>query len=234
MNTYPCPCCGEYTLSLRHEYEICTNCGWEDDPVQFKDKTFRGGANKMSLEEAKETYETRSKAEAVLENIRTRRSCRSFDPEKEVPHEIIEKIMEAGTWAPTGRGKQSPLIIRVTDKTLRDKLAKMNREILGTENDTFYGAPVVLIVLADKDIPTYIYDGCLVMENLMLAAHALGVDSCWIHRAKEEFESEEGKALLSDLGITGNYEGIGHCILGYGTKTWGEGAARKENYIYRI
>ena len=91
---------------------------------------------------------------------------------------------------------------------------------------------VVLIVLADKTVPTHVYDGALVMENLMLAAQDLGIGSCWIHRAKEEFESEEGKEILKSLGIEGDYEGIGHCILGYPAKEPKKAADRKASYIY--
>ena len=118
--------------------------------------------------------------------------------------------MKAGTYAATGMGKQSPIIIAVTDKGTRDKLSAMNAKIMGQGEgfDPFYGAPELLIVLADKNVPTYIYDGSLVMGNLMNAAADLGVDSCWIHRAKEEFESEEGREILKGLGIGGNYEGI--------------------------
>ena len=152
----------------------------------------------------------------ILEVIKTRRSVRKYKSDM-VPAEIIDKIIEAGTYAATGMDRQSPIILAVTDKELRDKLSKMNSVIMGKSEDfdPFYGAPVVLVVLADKSMPTYIYDGTLVMGNLMLEAHALGVDSCWIHRAKEEFESEEGREILKSLGIEGNYEGIGHCILGY-------------------
>ena len=112
----------------------------------------------------------------------------------------------------------------------------MNAAFMGkTEDfDPFYGAPVVLVVLADKSIPTYVYDGSLVMGNLMLEAHALGVDSCWIHRAKEEFESAEGKEILKSLGIEGDYEGIGHCILGYADGDEPQCQPRKDNWVYRV
>ena len=152
-----------------------------------------------------------------------------------VPKETIDRIIEAGTYAATGRGMQSPIIIAVTNKEMRDKLSKMNAEIMGAPNmDPFYGAPVVLIVLADKEKPTYMYDGSLVMGNLMLAAHAEGIGSCWIHRAKEEFESPEGKEILKSLGIEGNYEGIGHCILGFAEGEEPKAAPRKADYVYYI
>ena len=155
-----------------------------------------------------------SQLNETLELMQTRRSVRDFKPDM-VPEDILDKIIEAGLWAANGRNRQSPIIIKVTDKSVRDRLSRLNAEIMGTDSDPFYGAPAVLIVLADKSEPTYLYDGSLVMGNLMLAAHSLGIGSCWIHRAKEEFESEEGKALLKKWGIEGDYEGIGHCVLGY-------------------
>ena len=132
----------------------------------------------------------------VMQNMITRRSIRSYKPDM-VPEEVINRIVEAGTYAATGMGKQSPIIIAVTNKELRDKLSKKNAEIMGhPDMDPFYGAPVVLIVLANKERPTYLYDGSLVMGNLMLAAHDEGLGSCWIHRAKEEFESPFGKKII--------------------------------------
>ncbi len=168
----------------------------------------------------------------VLKTIRERRSCRSFKPDM-LPDDIIQQICEAGTFAPTGMNRQSPVIIAVKDKALRDKLSVMNAKIMGKEDfDPFYGAPVILIVLADKNAPTYIYDGALVMQNLMLAAQSLGIGNIWIHRAKEEFDSEEGKEILKALGIEGDYEGIGHCAIGYATAEPKSAPPRKENYIY--
>lgn len=169
----------------------------------------------------------------TLEIIKKRRSVRGYKADM-VPKDVLDKIIEAGTYAATGMGRQSPIIISVSNRELRDKLSAMNAKIMGKEEgfDPFYGAPNVLIVLADKTMPTYLYDGSLVMGNLMLAAADLGVDSCWIHRAKEEFESEEGKAILKELGITGDYEGIGHCVLGYAANEVPEAATRKDNYVY--
>ncbi len=169
----------------------------------------------------------------AMQNLLTRRSVRKYKPDM-VPQEKLEKILEAGTYAATGMGRQSPIILAVTDKALRDKLSKMNAAIMGVDSDPFYGAPVVLVVLADKNVPTYLYDGSLVMGNLMNAAHAEGIASCWIHRAKEEFNSEEGKKILQDLGITGDYEGIGHCILGYADGDEPAAKPRKENYVYSV
>jgi len=117
---------------------------------------------------------------------------------------------------------------------LRDQISKENAKIMGVDMDPFYGAPVILIVLANKEIGTYMYDGSLVMGNLMNAAESLGINSIWIHRAKEEFESEIGKKILADLGIEGDYEGIGHCALGYAAAPINAPAPRKENYVYYI
>ena len=169
----------------------------------------------------------------VINNMKTRRSIRKYKPDM-IPEDVLNRIIEAGTYAATGMGKQSPIIIAVTNKEIRDKFSKMNAEIMGVDSDPFYGAPVVLIVLADKSRPTYVYDGSLVMGNLMLAAHAEGIGSCWIHRAKEEFESAEGQEILKDLGIEGEYEGIGHCVLGYVDGEEPKAMPRKENYVYCV
>lgn len=169
----------------------------------------------------------------AFENLLTRRSIRQYKQDS-IPEEVLNKILEAGTYAPTGMNKQAPIIIAVTNREMRDRLSKMNAAMMGADNDPFYGAPVVLVVLANKDVRTAVYDGSLVMGNLMLAAHEMGVGSCWIHRAKEMFESEEGKAILKDLGIEGNYEGIGNCILGYADCPAPEARPRKENYVYYI
>ena len=169
----------------------------------------------------------------VLETIKSRRSIRKYKSDM-VPQDKLEKIIEAGTYAATGMGKQSPIIVAVTNKELRDKLSAMNAKIMGTNPDPVYGAPVVLIVLADKSRPTYLYDGSLVMGNLMLEAEAQGIGSCWIHRAKEEFESEEGKEILKSLGIEGDYEGIGPCVLGFADGPAPKAAPRKDSYVYYV
>ncbi len=169
----------------------------------------------------------------TLITLKTRRSCRAYKPEL-IEEDKLNAIIEAGTYAATGMGRQSPIIIAVTDRTVRDRLSRMNAAVMGAGSDPFYGAPELLIVLADRDMPTYLYDGSLVLGNMMNAAADLGVASCWIHRAKEEFESEEGKAFLKELGIEGNYEGIGHLILGYAAKPAADPAPRKADYVYRV
>lgn len=171
----------------------------------------------------------------TLKVLETRRSCRNFKPDM-VNEEDLKAILRAGTYAATGMGKQSPVIIAVTDKATRDAISEENRKIGGWDEgfDPFYGAPVILIVLAKKDIVTHVYDGSLVMGNLMNAAESLGVASIWIHRAKEEFESDFGKAILNKLGIYDEYEGIGHCALGYAAGPLNNPAPRKDDYVYCI
>ncbi|MCR4741403.1 MAG: nitroreductase [Treponema sp.] len=173
----------------------------------------------------------------TLQILESRRSCRKFTDQM-LKQEDLEAIIRAGTYAPTGMNKQTPIIIAVTNKKLRDKISEENRKIGGWQEgfDPFYGAPVILIVLANKEVcPTYIYDGSLVMGNLMNAAESLGVGSIWIHRAKEEFQTEFGKNLLKELGITGDFEGIGHVALGYKAEGGVKAAApRKENYVYWV
>ena len=171
----------------------------------------------------------------TLKVMETRRSCRAFKPDM-IKDEELKAIITAGTYAPTGMGKQSPIIIAVTDKKLRDEISEENRRIGGWNEgfDPFYGAPVILIVLADKNVVTHVYDGSLVMGNLLNAAESLGVAGIWIHRAKEEFESDFGKNILKGLGIEGNYEGIGHCALGYAVEPAKDPVPRKEGYVYYI
>ena len=169
----------------------------------------------------------------TLTTLKTRRSCRAYKPDH-IEEEKLNAILEAGTYAATGTGKQSPIILVIKDPKVRAKLTKLNAAAMGMDIDPFYGAPELVVVLANKAMPTYIYDGSLVLGNMMNAAADLGVASCWIHRAKEEFESEEGKAILKDLGIEGNYEGIGHLILGYAAKPENAPAPRKADYIYRV
>lgn len=172
--------------------------------------------------------------EETIKDLKERRSIRKYQ-DRQIEEADLQKILEAGMYAPTGMGMQSPLMVVVQDRDTIAKLSKMNAKIFGNENmDTFYGAPTVIVVLADKNRPTYIEDGSLVMGNLMNAAHALGLGSCWIHRAKQEFESEEGKELLRQWGIEGDYAGIGHCIIGYPDGAIPEAKPRKENYIYRV
>ncbi len=191
------------------------------------------GSCQQKAAETTENVDQENVKSTTMEDLMTRRSVRQYTAEMP-PTEVIEEICKAGTYAPTGMNRQSPIIIAVTNKEMRDRMSRLNAAVLGADNDPFYGAPVVLVVLADKNVHTYLEDGSLVMGNLMNAAHAKGLGSCWIHRAKEVFESEEGKQILADLGIEGDYVGIGNCILGYTDGDYPEAKPRKENWVYWV
>ena len=150
---------------------------------------------------------------ALLNLIKSRRSCRSFKPDP-VPKTLIDQVIEAGLYAASGKGLQSQVIIAVTNKDLLDELSTINSS-LGGGFDPFYGAPCVLIVAAETSNRSQAYDGALSLGNMMLMAHDLGLGSCWIHRARQEFEADFGKNLLKELGLKGHYEGVGHLALGY-------------------
>ncbi len=169
----------------------------------------------------------------TLECLKTRRSIRKYQ-KTQIRDEELEAILEAATYAPSGAGRQSAVIVVVQDPEVLQKISKMNAEVAGVNADPFYGAPTVAIVLADKSAaPTWMEDGVLVAGNILNAAHAVGVDSCYIYRAKEVFASEEGKALLKEWGLNDNYVGVANCILGYRDMDTPAPAPRKDNYIIR-
>ena len=169
-----------------------------------------------------------------LRVLTQRRSCRSYKSEQ-ITDAQLDAVLETGIYAPSANGKQSAIIVVVQDKTTIEQLRRMNAAVMGNPDaDPFYGAPTVLVVLADQNSANRVYDGSCVMSNLMNAAEAVGLGSCWIHRARQMFESEEGRALLKTWGIEGEYEGIGHCILGYWADDKPAPAARKSNYIYYV
>ncbi len=171
----------------------------------------------------------------IIKAMKERRSVRKF--KSDMPDKKdIEQIVEAGLYAANGRGKQAVITVAVTNRELRDKISDINRKIGGWSEgfDPFYGAPVILIVLADKNWPTCVYDGSLVMGNMMLAAHSLGLGSIWIHRAKEEFETDEYKELLKSLGVEGEWEGIGHCAVGYADGDIPTPADRKDGRVFWV
>ncbi len=171
----------------------------------------------------------------TLQDLKTRRSCRKYRPEQ-ISDAELDEILEAGTYAPTGKGKQSPVIVAVQNKADRDELSKLNAGIMGRDGiDPFYGAPTVVVILVPASFPTGRDDGNMVIGNLLNAAHAIGVDSCYIYRAREVFETDEGKALLKKWGVEGDYVGVGNVILGYGEPDGVRPAAeRKENYIVKV
>ncbi len=149
-----------------------------------------------------------------IDTLKTRRSCRKYTSQPVGP-EKLQAVVEAGLWAASGMGKQGTHLVVVTDPETVAQLSAMNAAVMGSNGDPFYGAKTVIVVLANPENNTCVEDGALVMGNLMAAAHDQGLGSCWIHRAKEEFESEEGKALLAKWGVEGQWRGVGHCILGY-------------------
>ena len=167
----------------------------------------------------------------VLKAIEARRSCRSYE-EKQISAEELSAVTSAGTWAPTAKGLQSPKMVVVQDAETMAKLERMNAVVLGNPDaHPFYGAPTAVVVFADTQVPTYMQDGSLVLGTMLLAASSIGLGSCWINRAKESFQSEEGKALMRKWGLGDEYEGIGICILGYVKGEIPAAKARKEDYI---
>lgn len=170
----------------------------------------------------------------ILKAMETWQSVRAYRPDP-IDEETLNAILRAGTFAPSGMGRQSGKIVVVQDPATREILRAKNAEVIGNPDaDPFYGAPTVLVVLADSTVPTWVEDGSLVMGNLLLAASALGVGACWIHRARETFDSPEGKALLRKWGIPETYRGVGNCILGYPAAEPQPKKPRKADFIVRV
>lgn len=168
----------------------------------------------------------------MYEDLLTRRSVRKYS-DRPVEEEKLDKVLTAGLYAPTGMNNQAPVMVAVRDKETRDRLSRMNAAVMGASGDPFYGAPCVIVVLSDPERMTWVEDGSLVLGNLMNAAHSLGLGSCWIHRAKECFDTPEGKALLRAWGVPENYRGVGNCILGYAAEE-PEAKPRKSGRIIKI
>lgn len=168
---------------------------------------------------------------AMLHLIEGRRSIRRFQ-QRPIPDEVLRAVLEAGTWAPTGRGMQSPVIVAVRNPVLLRQLSQMNARVMGSASDPYYGAPTVVLVFAAADRSTHIEDGSCVLQTLMLAAHALGVGSCWIHREREMFATEEGRALMRDWGLADNLVGVGALAMGYAQGETPPPARRKADYIH--
>ncbi len=169
----------------------------------------------------------------VLDSLKERRSVRSFK-DTPVEKELLDKLLEVGTYAPTGMNRQSPLMVAVSDSETVKKLSKLNASVMGSDRDPFYGAPCVIVVFADSTVGTHVEDGSLVMGNLLNGAHALGLGACWIHRAKEVFDGEEGKKLMREWGVDEKYVGIGNCIVGYTQGDYPVLRPRKDGYIIKI
>lgn len=169
----------------------------------------------------------------VLEIIKKRRSVRSYKQEA-VPEELLDAVLEAGTFAPTGMNKQSPVIISVTSEKYRKELSRLNAEVLGKETDPYYGAPAIVLVLANPEIGTFVEDASCVLENMMLAAASLGLGSVWVNRERQIFDSERGKELLREWGLPERLRGVGSIALGYAAAPLSEAGKRKENYIVKV
>ena len=170
----------------------------------------------------------------VIKCLVERRSCKKYLP-KQVDEAALQEILLAGTYAPSGKNRQAAKILVLQKPEDIAAVELLNAAVLGNpDGRPFYGAPTVLVVLADPEVNTAVEDGSLVMGNLMNAAHSLGVASCWIHRAREVFDSEEGRALLRKWGVTGEYIGVGHCLLGYADGPEKPASPRKSDYVVRV
>ncbi len=169
----------------------------------------------------------------VLRTIRQRRSVRAYKPNA-VPEDLLNAVLEAGTYAPTGGGRQSPVIVAITTKKYRDEIARLNAEVMGKDVDAYYGAPVVILVLADGTSSTFVEDGSCVIENMMLAAASLGLGSVWVHREREIFDGEGGKKLLHEWGLDETLRGVGAIALGFSSAPLSPAAKRKDGYVRRV
>ena len=167
-----------------------------------------------------------------MNTLLNRRSIRRYK-EEQVPDELLDQVLTAGLYAPTGMNRQNIIMVAVRDKETRDQLSRMNAAVMGSDRDPFYGAPCVIVVLGDPEIYPVVENGSLVLGNLMNGAYAVGLGSCWIHRAKQTFETEEGKALLRKWGLKDNLVGIGNCILGYADES-PEAKPRLDGRIVKI
>lgn len=168
-----------------------------------------------------------------LDMLLTRRSVRAYKPDP-VPTALLEEVLRAGTYAPTGGGRQSPVLVAVTDKAARDEISRLNAAVMGKDTDPYYGAPVLVLALADPASSTWVEDASCALENMMLAAHALGLGSVWVHREREIFDSEAGKALLRKWGLPETLRGVGSIALGYGAAPAPQPKPRKEGYILKV
>ena len=170
----------------------------------------------------------------AVRNLMERRSIRAYT-DRQVSDELLETVLNAGIYAPSGMNTQGVRLVAVRDRQTRDLLSKLNAAVMGTDRDPFYGAPCVVVVLADPEIyGGWVEDGALALGNMMNAAHALGLGSCWIHRARQVFESPEGKELLQKWGLPGHLRGVGNCILGYPACDHPDPAPRKDGRILFI
>ncbi len=169
----------------------------------------------------------------TIKTLMERRSIRKFKP-AQIKEEELNTILDAGMYAPSGANQQSALFVVVQDKETLKKLSAMNAAVLGKDIDPYYGAPTLVLVFADRSKVTPIEDASLALGNMFNAAASLGIGSCWVHRARQMFETAEGKDLLKKWGVTGDYIGVGSCILGYADCEHPKAAPRKDNFVIRV
>lgn len=169
----------------------------------------------------------------IIKQLKRRRSVKSFS-DKMPSDDLLKEIAEAGSNAPSGMNRQPAIILVIKNKDLIDRIEKLNRQISGRSTNQFYNAPVLMVVLVDRSVSTRVYDGSLVMGNLLNAADACGLGACWIHRAKEVFDTNEGKDILKEIGVEGDYEGIGNCVIGYPSGKYPDVKPRKDKFIYYV
>jgi len=169
----------------------------------------------------------------IINTLLNRRSIRKFKPEQ-IRNDELNAVLEAGKYAPSGANQQSALFIVVQNKEMREKLTKLNADVLGKDIDPYYGAPTIILVFADKSKVTPVEDASLALGNMFNAAYSLGLGSCWVHRTKQMFEGEEGKALLKEWDVEGDYIGVGSCILGYPDCEHPKAAPRKDNFVVMV
>ena len=168
----------------------------------------------------------------ILEAMKRRRSIRAYKPQQ-ITEEELDAVLEAGTFAASGMNMQPVKLVAVRDEATRSLLSRLNAQVMGTDADPFYGAPTFVVVFADTARSTYVEDGALAIGNMMLAAHSIGLGSCWIHRAREVFSMPEGKELMKKWGIPENFAGIGHCALGYAAVPLPPAGPRKPGMIIK-
>lgn len=171
--------------------------------------------------------------EEVLRCLLTRRSVRAYEP-RQITEDELEAVLQAGLYAPCGMGSQKVYFAAVQDKAVRDRLSAMNRTILGSDSDPYYGAPTIVVVLADPERYTWVEDGSCALTAMMEAAHAVGLASCWIHGEREMFQLPEGKALLREWGLPQDLRGVGSLALGYAAGPLPQPKERKAGYIHKV
>ena len=169
----------------------------------------------------------------TLNVIKSRRSTRAYKTDP-VPEKLLDAVLEAGPFAPSGMNKQSPTIVAVTGDRYRREISALNAAVMGVTSDPYYGAPVVVLVLADSNAGTWVEDGSCVLENMMLAAESLGLATVWVHREREIFDSERGKQLLREWGLPETLRGVGSIALGYAAAPAKPAAPRKDGYIVKV